>query len=40
LRHSAAAGFRAALGVSALFIELATVMQVTRKVDWYARDAS
>jgi inner membrane protein involved in colicin E2 resistance len=28
------------MGAIALFIVLAIVMYVTRKVDWYARDAS
>jgi inner membrane protein involved in colicin E2 resistance len=28
------------MGAIALFIVLALVMYVTRKVDWYARDAS
>jgi inner membrane protein len=28
------------MGAIALFIVLAVVMHVTRKVDWYARDAS
>jgi inner membrane protein involved in colicin E2 resistance len=28
------------MGAIALFIVLAVVMYVTRKVDWYARDAS
>jgi inner membrane protein involved in colicin E2 resistance len=28
------------MGAIALFVALAIVMYVTRKVDWYARDAS
>jgi inner membrane protein len=28
------------LGAIALFIVLAVVMYVTRKIDWYARDAA
>ena len=39
LHHFAPAGLRTAHGAIALFIVLAIVMYVTRKVDWYARDA-